>query len=159
MISYRANLFESLQKHINLYTPGDLFESIVEYKEFPHQGDIAGNIRKEKGYAYLFSHMSVGKMILVQRNHGANIIDLDPKDVKKYLKIISHIDFLGFKVGDEIVQTNYELTGRHYKITCLGLRSDNTPKAYCHDARDNVLYRWDPTRSCTEIDLSLYKKV
>jgi hypothetical protein len=122
MISYRANLFESINK-INAPRPGVVYEGIVN-KDWPNPRH--NDIGITEGEQYIFSHMRNGKMVLVRKMAGSWIFEVSPNEINKYFKPIGQANLQGYEIGDKIYSEMYG----NGTITGFGLADIERIKAY-----------------------------
>jgi hypothetical protein len=115
MISYRANLFESLNKHLGGFRLGDIFEN-------------SGNSHHS---LFVYSHNVSNKAIFIRQDHSQDVMEIDLKEIKEEslknhnLKFVRHGDYQGIKVGDQ-----YTLNELNYFVIGLGLNESEVEKLY-----------------------------
>jgi hypothetical protein len=130
MISYRANLFDSLNKQINPYKSGDLFKAIDFF-------NINGMIDKRgrnvnKNDIFILSHKIGNKCVMQRQDCEGCVVLFDKKQIDEHFKLYKHEDFGQFSIGQKVCPRDLSdrRAGEARYIIRFGLTGELEPKAY-----------------------------
>jgi hypothetical protein len=138
MISYRANLFESINKQITIQR-GAVYECTVSFWAKAVNELITGNanrsINTKVSEKYLCIGGKDGKSFLREKMNYGLVLSVDSVQLKNNFKKIGQFNLDKFKKGDEVIWSSEKFIFLDY-----GLNPDGELKSYLiykKDYRDN----------------------
>jgi hypothetical protein len=125
-LNKKANLFDSLNKQINPFKPGDVFvlksSNFLNGKEYP----------SNSMWIYSHNNKSTGLAVMQMKHSEEDVIEISTSKIGSLFKFVRHCDLMGFEIGDKVRSPH----GEEYYIKSFGMNEvgDGQAKAYCYNS-------------------------